>query len=107
MSGGKGSPMRDEITKEDLVDLLLEMVQQHCHEKDGVYDSGFISIDADAIRALIVLGKMREVNDGGGGRFVEASIGGITIEHEACISDSANTPLISNDDASQKAGVSR
>lgn len=72
----------DEVTKELLADILLDMVTQHCHqEPSGAYDSGFIGVNADAMRALIELGKMRKVHDGGG-RHVQASIGGIVIDND-------------------------
>jgi len=67
------------MSNENLADILLEMVEQYCHEdENGVYDSGFIGVNADAIRALIELGYMTKVHDGGG-RCVQASRHGITI----------------------------
>jgi len=71
----------DKITYEEIAELLLGMVVQHCHEgPDGVYDSGFIGINAEAIRALCDVGVMTAVHDGGG-RCIQARIGGEIIDH--------------------------
>lgn len=50
--------------------LLKNMVIQHCSEKNGKYFSGFIGINADAMRYLGEVGLL-DVNDCGG-RVVEA-----------------------------------
>ncbi len=65
-----------EITRHDLTRLiyernelfegLLRMVQQHCHDDDGMYETGFLSANAFAIRTLCELGAMQMDHDGYG-----------------------------------------
>jgi hypothetical protein len=46
--------------------LIADLVAQHCHCEDEVYDSGCISANADAIRYLCEKGWMEMVQDGPG-----------------------------------------
>jgi hypothetical protein len=73
----------EDYSKEDVLGCLKDMVYQCCCEKDGVYNSGFISAHAEAIRTLVDCGFMTLVHDGGG-RWVEATMdrGYSTIEGE-------------------------
>jgi len=55
----------------DLLDIIEGLVRQHCnhdcdHDADGVYDSGFIGVNAKAMDALCTHGLATYVRDGGG-----------------------------------------
>lgn len=48
----------------DETEIIADMVAQHCYEKEGIYESGCISANADAIRFLCAEGWMEMVHDG-------------------------------------------
>ena len=58
--------MTEEILQE-LTDSLIDMVRQHCYmdQKEGWYDSGALTSDAEAMRLLARLGKFEIETDHG------------------------------------------
>lgn len=76
-------PRPEQITSREnlLLWVLRDLVAQHCSEEDDVYDSGFLSADASAIRTLIHYGYMEVVSEsdimpstGEKGRWVSAKL---------------------------------
>lgn len=60
--GGKAENQSGKSMNE--LNLIADLVAQNCFEKDGVYESGCISTNADAIRYLCEKGWMEMVHDG-------------------------------------------
>lgn len=52
------------MAKNEYLTLVADLVAQHCYENDGVYESGCIGVNAQAIRLLCTEGWMVMVHDG-------------------------------------------
>jgi len=68
---------------DEYLTLIADLVAQHCYEENGIYESGCISVNAEAICLLCDKGWMVMVNDGIGrncsARFkVDGPISGFT-----------------------------
>lgn len=53
-------------SRDDLLGLIANLVAQHCDMCDGVVDSGFIGVHAEAMDCLVAHGLMTPVDSQAG-----------------------------------------
>jgi hypothetical protein len=53
----------------NLLELVCDLVAQHCYQEDGVYETGCLRTNKDAMKVLVKHGLMVEVRDGFGRNY--------------------------------------